>query len=124
MVAHPDLLHGDLYFRAVPENMGGFRGQIHQAVDGLGGLALGALLQKLAQGDEGEDHAGGLKVQIHVVARYQLHVAVAQAVANLVDGEDTVNHCRRRAYGDERVHIGSPVPQGFEADLIVGIVDI
>ena len=124
MVAHPDLLHGDLHLCAVPEDVGGLGGQIHQAVDGLGGLALGALLQKLAQGDEGKDHASGLKVQVHVVARHQLHIAVAQAIANLVDGKDAVNHRCRRAHGDEGVHIGGPMPQGFKAHLVIGVVDV
>ena len=91
---------------------GGLGGQVHQAGDGLGGLALGAGLQELAQGDEGEDHAGGLEVQVHMVLLHPGHVPVAQAVADLVDGKDAVDHSGGGAHGDERVHVGAAVAAG------------
>mgnify|MGYP000028381208 CR=1 FL=1 len=82
-------------------------GQIHQTGDGLAGLALGAGLQELAQGDEGEDHAGGLKIQVHVVLRCQLQISVSQPVAHLIDGEHAVYHGGGGAHSDEGVHVGA-----------------
>ena len=123
-VAHPDLLHGDLHLLPIPQDGGGLGGQIHQTGDGLAGLALGAGLQELAQGDEGEDHAGGLKIQVHVVLRCQLQISVSQPVAHLIDGEHAVYHGGGGAHSDEGVHVGRPVEQGLKADLIVFVVEI
>ncbi len=132
-VAHRHVLHGYLYLRAVPQHHGGLGGQIHQAGDGLAGLALGAGLQPLAQGDQGEDHARGLKVEIHgpVFHLGQLGGRVARAIGRPAQvpgdeeqGRHAVEHRGRGAKGDERVHVGRAVPQGLEAHRIVFAVDI
>ena len=104
--------------------MGGLGGQVHEVGDGLAGLAFGAGLQELAQGDEGEDHARRLKVQVHVVLLHQLQVAVAQAVPHLVQGKDPVDHCRRGAYRNEGVHVGGAAEEGLKAYLIIFIVEV
>ena len=52
------------------------------------------------------------------------HVPVAQAVADLVNGKDAIDHSRDGAHSDERVHIGAAVEQGAEAVFVVLVVDI
>ena len=71
-------------------------------------LPLGAGLQELAQGDEGEDHAGRLEVQVHMVLLHPGHVPVAQAVADLVNGKDAIDHSRDGAHSDERESMLGP----------------
>ena len=123
-VAHHHLLHRDLHLPAVPEGGGRLGGQVHEAADGLAGLALGAGLQILAQSDEGEDHARGLEVEVHRPLLHPGHVPVPQAVADLEDGGDTVDHGGRGAHGDQGVHIGRAVEEGLEAHPVVLVVDI
>ena len=123
-VAYPNLLHGDLNLLAISQDGGGLGGQIHQTGDSLAGLALGAGLQEFAQGDEGEDHAGGLKIQIHVVLGYQLQISVPQSVAHLIDGEHAIYYGSGGAHSDERVHVGRPVEQSLKADFIIFVVEI
>ena len=124
-VAHPHLLHRDLCLRPRPAGPVAVLGarSIRRAM-ACAGLALGAGLQELAQGDEGEDHAGRLEVQVHVVLLHPGHVPVAQAVADLVNGKDAIDHSRDGAHGDERVHVGAAVEQGAEAVFVVLVVDI
>ena len=110
-----DLLHRDLHLHAGALHRGGFWGQIHQLGDGLGGLALGAGLQPLAKGDEGEDGGGALKVEVHGVGHERLVIPGYKGKGDLVDDVDAVDHRRRGAHCDERIHVGRAVPQGLEA---------
>ena len=121
---HPDFLHGDLQFHSVPQDRGRLGGQIHQAGNGLGGLALGPGLQEFTQRDEGQDHPGRLEVQVHVVLGHPRHIAVAQAPAHLVDGKDTVDDGGGGAHGNERIHIGRAMQQRLDSYLIIFIVKI
>ena len=50
--------------------------KLHQALERVGGLALGAGLQHLAHRDEGQNHGSGLKVELHHIMHDQLAVAV------------------------------------------------
>ena len=54
---------------------------------------------------------------------HQLHIPVAQAPANAVNGPDPVNNGGGRSDGDERIHIGCPVPKSFEAAGEIFVVD-
>ena len=64
-VAFLHLLNGDVHFRTVPQQRGSLGGQLHQALEGIRGFALGTGLQHLAHGDEGQDHGGGFKIELH-----------------------------------------------------------
>ena len=119
-----DFLHGNLHLLAVPEDTGGLGGQVHQAGDGLGGLALGAGFQKFTQGNESQDHTGGLKIQVHVIFFDFGPVPVAQPEPNLEDGENAVDHRRRGPHGNKRIHIGCALEEGFEAHFKIFVVDI
>ena len=107
----------------VPQHGGGLGTQVHEPGNGLAGLALGAGLQELAQGDEGDNHGRRLKVQVHGVPLHQGGVPVAQPPADGVQGHNAVEHSGGGAHGDEGVHIGGPMPEGAEAVYEVGPVD-
>ena len=49
---------------------------------------------------------------------------MAQAEADLVDGEHAVGHGGHGAHGDEGVHVGRAPEQGLEAHLVVLVVEI
>ena len=123
-VAHPDLLHRDLHLRAVPQHVGGLGGQVHQAGDGLAGLALGAGLQEFAQGDQGQYHTGRLEIEVHMVLLHPFHIAVAQAIADLEDGEHAVDDGGDGPDSDEGIHVGRAVEEGLEAVFKVFVVEV
>ena len=124
-VAGLHLLHRELHLRPVPEHEGGLGGQIHQRPDGVAGLALGAGLQVFAHGDQGQDHAHRLQIEVvHAVLVGQGRVPMAQGPAGHEDGPEGVEEGGGAAQGDQRVHIGGPVPQGAEAVDKVVVVDI
>ena len=123
-VVYQNILYRDLYLSPVPEHGGGFGCQIHQPGNGLAGLALGASLKPLAQGDEGKDHTGRLEVQIHGPAFHTGYVSVAQAPCDLEQSGDAIYHGGSGAQGDEGIHIGGPMPEGFEPNLVVLVIDI
>src|SRR5699024_7001273 len=64
-----------------------------------------------------------LKVQIHGVAVHQGHISVAQAPADEVQGRHAVDNGGGGAHGDEGVHVGGEVEQGFEAHPEILLVD-
>ena len=67
LVSYHHVLHRDLDLLAVPQDGGLFGGQVHEAADGVGGLALAVGFQGLAHGDEGQDHGGALEiVLVHI----------------------------------------------------------
>ena len=61
------LLNGHSHLCAVPQQGGGLGGKLHQALECIGGLALGARFQHLAHGDKGQNHGGRLKIELHHV---------------------------------------------------------
>ena len=67
LVAYHHVLHWNLHLPSLPQDGGLLGGQIHEAADGVGGLALAVGFQGLAHGDKGQDHGGALKVVfIHI----------------------------------------------------------
>ena len=59
-----------------------------------------------------------------MVLLHPRHVPVAEAVADLEDGEHAVNDGGDGAHGDEGVHIGRALEEGLEAHLIVFVVEV
>ena len=115
-LSHPDVLGGNLDLLSLADHGRGLGGKIHEGADGACRLALGARLKVLAQRDEHEDGAGRVKVEAvhHGVVR-RLQVCHAQGEGHLVDAHEAVGVRCRRAYGDERVHVGCQVDKGREA---------
>ena len=62
-VALLHLVYSDLDLLAVTQYGGCLGGKLHEALEGVRSLALAARLEHLADGDEGEDHGGGLEVE-------------------------------------------------------------
>ena len=109
------LLDGHRYFRAVPQQGGGLGGQLHQALEGIGGLALGAGFQHLAHRDEGQDHRRRLKVELHHIVHDQLAVAVHLGAGH---GKQRVGAPHKACHGaqrHQRVHVGRAVDEALEA---------
>ena len=123
-VAELDLLDGDDALDAVALDRRGLGRKVHELCDGIRGLALGAGLHRLAHGDERQDRACGLEVQLHHIGVHRVHVHLAKADADLIDGVDAVHDGGAGAQCDQRIHVRRALPQRLEADDIVLAVDI
>ena len=124
LVAELHLLDGDDALRAVTLDRRGLGRKVHELGDRVGGLALGARLHGLAHGDERQDRAGGLEVQLHHIGVHHVHVHLAEADADLIDGINAVDDGGAGAEGDERIHVRRALPQRPKADNVVLAVDI
>ena len=112
-VALPHLGGRDLRPHAAAFDERGLRGQVHQGGDRLAGLALGTGLEVFAEGHEGQDHGGGLIIQI-----------VGGFAEEEPHGHDhAVDQRRAGADRDQGVHVRAAVQEGFEALRIIGKVD-
>ena len=112
------LLHvgdGHGHFRAVPHQRGGLGGQLHQALEGVGGLALGAGFQHLAHRDEGQDHGGRLEVELHHIVHDQLVAAVHLGAGHGEEGISAPHEACHGAEGHQRIHVGCAVDEALEA---------
>ena len=63
-----ELLYRYLALGIALDDRGGLGRELHEPAQGVGRLALGARLKHLADGDERQDHGGGLKVEVHHAA--------------------------------------------------------
>ena len=106
---------GDADLGTAPQQGGGLGGQLHQALECIGGLTLGAGLQHLAHGDEGQDHGGGLEVELHHIVHDQLLVAVHLRAGHGEEGVGAPDKAGRGAQRHQRIHIGGAVDQPLEA---------
>ena len=61
------LVDGDhrLSFAVISSDSGSLWGQLHQALQGVCGLAFGTGFQHFAHGDQGQDHGCGFKIEFH-----------------------------------------------------------
>ena len=109
------LLDGDLKLPTVAFDHRGLRGKLHQAFERVGRAALGAGLEHLADGDEREDHGGGLEVEVHHVGHHGLCVAAHLRTGHGEEGVGAVAEGCRRTEGDERIHVRCAAPQALEA---------
>ena len=123
-ITDSDLLDRHLCFHAVAFDNGCLWRQVHQLCDRLGGLALGARLQKLAECDQRQDHAGGFKVEVHRIPGNDIRIAVSQAPSDHIDRHNAIDERGRRADRDQRIHIWRAAQQRLVTDLIVFAVDI
>ena len=109
------LLDGHGHFGTVPQQGGGLGGKLHQALERVGGLALGAGLQHLAHRDEGQDHGSGLKVELHHIMHDQLTVAVHLRAGHGEQGVGAPHKACHGTHGHQRVHVGRTVEEALEA---------
>ena len=113
-IARMQLRDGDLDLPAVALDQRRLRRELHERFNRGAGLAARAHFKVFAHRDERQNRARGLKIQIHMVLRDQLHVARAQAGAHAVNRKHAVHQRGGRADRDERVHVGRAVPQRLE----------
>ena len=116
------LLHRHLYFRPVLVKQGGVRRQIHELLNAFSSFALAFALQIFAHRHQGQDHAGGFKIQVAMVLGHHIHIPMAQAIAHHIDGKHPVQERRPGADGHQGVHIGGPMKQGGNAAAIIAPV--
>ena len=115
LVSLLDLLngYGDLF--AILHNHRRLWCQLHQALQGIGGFALGPGLQHFAYGDEGQDHGGGLKIEFVHVHHDPVHIPMDLGIRHGKQGIDTPDKGGHGAQGHQAIHIGCLVFQGGEA---------
>ena len=98
-------------------------GQIHQLCDCVRSLTLCAGFQGFTQGDKGQDHACGFKIQIHHKAVNRSHIPMTESDADFVNGVNAINDCGAGAYRNQRIHVRRAVEQGLEAHPVIFEVD-
>ena len=118
------LLNGDDALDAIALDRRGLGGEVHELRDRVRRLPLGAGLHGLAHGDERQDRARGLEVQLHHIGVHRVHVHLAKADADLIDGVDAVHDGGAGAQRDQRIHVRRTLPQRLKADDIILAVDI
>ena len=104
-VARQNLLDGQFHFRAVAEDAGDGRLQVHEAANGCGGLSAGASFEHTSQQNQGDD--GGSRFVVDLV----------RAAQGFPEG---VGKRRAGAQRDEGIHVGGAVAQGLEGSDIEG----
>ncbi len=99
--------------------------QIDERLDSAAGLGLAARLEVFAHGDERQDGAGTLKIQV-VHARHHglVHLTCGQLVGHDEHGVERPGNGSGGADGDESVHGGRAVHERLEAVDKVCVVDV
>ena len=119
-VALFDLVHADGDLLAAAHDGGGLGCELHEALEGVRGLALAAGLEHLAYGDEGKYHGRGLEVELSVHDVHLVHrVAVSSHLKERVGAPDEGG---AGAEGDEGVHVRRAVreaPEAGDEELLV-----
>ena len=103
------LLDGHRHFGTVPQQVGGLGGQLHQALEGIGGLALGTGFQHFAHRDEGQNHGSRFEVELHHIVHDQLIVAVHLSAGHGEQGVGAPHKAGHGAHGHQRIHVGRAV---------------
>ena len=109
------LLHRDGDLLPRPQQHRRLGGQAHQALQGIGGLALGPGLQQLAHGDQGEDHGGGLEIKLVHQLHHPVHIAVELGIGHEKQGGHAPHKGGGGAQSYQGVHVGGPAPQALIA---------
>ena len=128
--AHDDFIARDEFFcrddlfHTAAHDARLFRREIHELLERLARLPFRARLEVLADGDECDDHAGRLEVEIRAVLLHECHVAVAEAPAHAEDGEGAEERRRHRPHADEAVHVRRTAEEIAEACDVVAAVEI
>ena len=94
---------------------GRLRREGHEAFERIGGLALASGLEHFADGDEREDHGGGLEIKLVHVGHDGLAVARLLGVGHGKERVGAPDKAGARAEGDKRVHIRRAVQQALKA---------
>ena len=119
-----DVLGCDGGLLAVPHDSRRLWCKVQKPVDRVRGAPLCPGLEELAKGYEGEDGAGSFEVEVMRELSHHGQVVVPEAVCNLVQRIDAVQHGCPRAECDQRIHVRRAVEQRLEAVRVVsGVYD-
>ncbi len=112
-IAGNDFFDADLGLFAVPQQYGGLRRKLHQALERIGGAAFGHRFQHLSDGDQRRDHGGGFEVQLSVIKFHQLHIggAFRNHTTHFIEYKGAPAEGDGRAERDQRIHIRCAVAQ-------------
>ncbi len=99
-----------MLFPLLPEN-GSLGGQLHQPLQGIGGLALGAGLQQLAHGDEGENHGGRFKIELLHVGLCKGSLPTHDGIAHKEQGHHTPGKGGKGTQCHKGIHIGGTMEE-------------
>ncbi len=110
-IAHAHIFDADFDLFPVSQERGRLRRQFHEALQGIGRAALGLRLQGLADGDEGEDHGGGLEVIAVHVLHGGFRAEVRHGGGRLHQRVEAVEEGGGGAESDQCVHVRRPVPE-------------
>ena len=111
--AHPQKITGNnvgerhVLLAALADPMGALRRKAHEIADGGIGAGMSALLQNLADQNDGGDHGGGFEIERHTMGSAQRG---GKAIAEQ-DGHRTVTIGCASAGDRQREHVGIAVPQ-------------
>ena len=114
-VALAHLRNGDRDLPPVAHEARRLGRELHEALEGVGCLALGARLEHFADGDERQDHGCGFKIELVHIGHHAGHVAVHLRPRH---GKQRIHAPHKRGHGaerDKRVHIGRAPPEALEA---------
>ena len=80
------LFNGHRDLLPIPDQGRSLGSQIHQALQSIRGLALGAGLQHFANGDQGQDHGGGLEIEFVHIGHDPCHIPVHLGIGHGEEG--------------------------------------
>ena len=111
------------HFDAVPDYGGGLGCQIHQSLEGIGGLAFGASLQHLAYGDQRQNHSRRFKIELVQIVHRQLGIPLHLGVRHSEQRVRAVSEGGGGAQRHQRIHIRGSVEQAAEAAYEEFLID-
>ena len=99
---------------AAAHQYGGLGRKLHQPLKRVGGSALGACLEHLTDGDERQDHRGGLEVEVHHIRHDRLVVLVDHRAGHGEQHVDAPHERHAAAHRNQRIHIRRAVQHAVE----------
>ena len=100
-VSHLHLLHWNVLNRISPADRCGFGTQIHQSPDGIAGFSLGPGFQVFSQGDQSENHGGGLKIEVLAVLCDDIPFPMPHGPGHTEQSGYAVNQCGQASHGNQ-----------------------
>ena len=109
------LLDGDFLLRSVPLDHRRLGGQLHQTLQRVCSAAFGTGFQHFAYCNQRQYHGRRLKVELHHIIHHGFQIAPDLRTGHGKEGVGAVDKCRRRAQGNQCIHIRRTVPETLES---------
>ena len=121
-ITHQHLVGRNRLLRTVTQNRGRRRTKIHQGTNGVTGFALRPEFEKFTERNQGQNHSRRLKIEIFAVKGHGVPVPLSHRIGHQENRKDTVTQCRTGTDGNQRIHIGTAMPQCFQAAEIISTI--